>query len=607
MRPGKGCESCRERHLKCVTEAGSKTCTRCLEADRECLFGPKFRFKQVAYVDAGSNGGRKQELTYEKNQVWVNTRKHFSFILEDGSGLEYGIPEDYSVQAKPANEPPQTNPSVVVDLSRRSAPINGMLAGEQSPQALTDSLWRPQRLPSVSESICKPFTSVDTPRSADAPGSSTGTPHPQIAITAPPDFASPASIDELTRRHEDNAYPVSTPSSVPFPVGSTDGKSPASLPTPGSIPKPNLSRREAYLVQHFINKIGPWMDVCDLSCHMTHELPRRAMQKPMVLYSLLAVSSRHLAIATNQPEPAEASFYHGQCLKLVIEQLSGPESSYDDSLLATTVCLRIYEEIEHVSDEYLHLHGTSRLLRAIPSFAYSGGLGEAACWQSLRQDIYVSVTKGVPPNFLLEDFEQSSAFTFRDDGACANIIILLFAKILRLTHGDKDKATLVAWNRLALDIEAWNDRRLRLFQPIYYEDMDITQGRPFPVVHMISPPQVAALQYYHACKAYMLLYKPTGDSVSGFCAAKRIRALEREVSYQLAAIIGLAESNPFVENANFTAHHLLRVAGYCITNPVQRISILDFLERIEKIMGWSTRKTFDLLKSQWQDLDDPED
>lgn len=79
------------------------------------------------------------------------------------------------------------------------------------------------------------------------------------------------------------------------------------------------------------------------------------------------------------------------------------------------------------------------------------------------------------------------------------------------------------------------------------------------------------------------------------------------MAYQLSAIIGLAESNPFVENANFTAHHLLRVGGYCVTNPMQRDSIIDFLERVEKIMGWSTRSTVDLLKDQWADLDNAED
>lgn len=77
MRPGKGCESCRERHVKCLTEKGRSACTRCLGGNRVCQFAPKFRFKEVAYVDLGSHGSRsRQSLTYGKHQVWVNTRKN---------------------------------------------------------------------------------------------------------------------------------------------------------------------------------------------------------------------------------------------------------------------------------------------------------------------------------------------------------------------------------------------------------------------------------------------------------------------------------------------------------------------------------------------------
>ena len=82
---------------------------------------------------------------------------------------------------------------------------------------------------------------------------------------------------------------------------------------------------------------------------------------------------------------------------------------------------------------------------------------------------------------------------------------------------------------------------------------------------------------------------------------------QRDVTFHLAAIIGLAESNPFVENANFTAIHLLRVAGYCITNVSQRKHVLSFLKQVEKVMGWSTAPTRTVLEEQWNDLDYPND
>ncbi|GIZ47553.1 hypothetical protein CKM354_001064100 [Cercospora kikuchii] len=619
MRPGKGCEECRTRHIKCVVEKGSEACTRCLESDRACHFGPKYRFKQVAHVDSGFNGVRaRQELNFGEEQVWVNTRKRLSFILEDGNGLEYGVPDGES--AKSATSAVHVPSPVVEESPGRAVPITGLLISEDTSASTQSGQPNLYGLASQAEGDARSI--IQEARPSTAPLSMTwdhlqdyssyrdsGTPRSATAATYPLDFSSPSSIAELQRRHEDGPGVTSTPTLAAYPVGNASGASPISLATPGTLTQPSLSRREAYLVQHFINKIGPWIDVCDAQMHFTHGLPRQAMSRPMVLYAILALASRHLGIMSGQSEePAEAAFYHGQCLKFVIEQLQGPEALYDDSLLASVVCLRIYEEINFTNDQAHHLAGTDRLMRAIPTFAISGGLGEAACWQSLRQDIYMSMTRSKPPSFNLENFELSSVFTFRDDGACANVVILLFAKVLRLTYTESEQNNIAAWKRMAQDIEAWNDRRLRLFQPIYYEDLDVTQNRPFPIIHCITPPQVAALQYFNACQVFLRLFGPqTEPASSGFHASKRRRALEREVTFHLAAIVGLAEHNPFVENARFTAAHLLRVGGYCIENPLQRTRVIQFLDQVEESMGWMTSHTVALLKEQWQDLDGPKD
>ncbi|EME43115.1 hypothetical protein DOTSEDRAFT_132735 [Dothistroma septosporum NZE10] len=569
MRPGKGCASCRERHLKCHTKTGSAKCTRCLEADRECTFAPKYRFRPVAHVDGSTPGDSRLQLRHSKDQPWVSTRKR----------------------------------------CLRGAPISGLLLSPSTPPEARLNYGAA----SIEHMLIHDVHDADNsraPRRAPRGSSvrSSATPPPEArTIRTLPDHSCPASIDELTRRHEDHLDAATPDFLALVPTGSKDGASTTSLPTPGLVPNLNLSRREGDLLQHFINKVGPWFDVCDLSNSFQYELPRRAMHRPMVLYAILALTSRHLAVLSSNPEPAEASYYHGQCLRLVIDQLSGPESLYDDNLLSTVVCLRVYEEIEHANDEQHHLHGTGRLLRAIPQIAHSGGLGEAACWQALRQDIYISLTRSVAPSFQLELFDQSSAFTFRDDGSCANIVVLLFAKILRLAYSTEEQSNSRGWALLKLDVEAWNARRCRLFQPIYYEDFDVAEKRPTPIIHMISPPQVAAMQYYHACRLVLLMNAPEPEQLTGFSAAKRRRTLERDVTVHLVAIVGLAESNPFVENANLTATHLLRVAGYCITNSLQRGHVLQFLKQVEKVMGWSTAPTVATLKEQWNDLDGPND
>ena len=195
----------------------------------------------------------------------------------------------------------------------------------------------------------------------------------------------------------------------------------------------------------------------------------------------------------------EASFYHGKCLGLVIEALSASETAYDDNLLSTVVLLRVYEEIDQVTDEYLNLRGMGRLLSAIPTFAHSGGLAEAACWQSQRQDIFVSLITCQSPTLNLESYERSSAFTFRDEGACANVIILLFAKILEVIYSTKACQDVDLWTLLKADVERWNERRTRLFQPIYDEELDMDEGRPFPIICLLSPPQGNPSSLHEQC------------------------------------------------------------------------------------------------------------
>jgi hypothetical protein len=205
----------------------------------------------------------------------------------------------------------------------------------------------------------------------------------------------------------------------------------------------------------------------------------------MLLYSVLAVSSRHQA--NGEDQVVEASDYHARCLELVIQALCQPDSCYDDTLLATIVCLRFYEEFDSGADSFLHLSGVARLLRAIPHFSHSGGLAEAASWQALRQDIYASLVNKQSPSFELENYNKSGVFDREDFGAAANVIILLFAKILRYLYSSGPYSTLVVWEKLENAVEHWNFQRA--FQPSFYQNVQNASEQAFPIICMISSPQ----------------------------------------------------------------------------------------------------------------------
>ena len=97
---------------------------------------------------------------------------------------------------------------------------------------------------------------------------------------------------------------------------------------------------------------------------------------------------------------------------------------------------------------------------------------------------------------------------------------------------------------------------------------------------------------------------------------------QRGLITALGNVVGLADSNTWVENANFTAHHMLMnsshplflqnregheltvmAGGYHISNKEQREYSISFLRRVQRVMGFQTQSTIALLESQWRDLD----
>lgn len=283
--------------------------------------------------------------------------------------------------------------------------------------------------------------------------------------------------------------------------------------SPGSNTSSKLTSREAYLMRSFISTIAPWVsitedevtnhflkkkkknsnthtntpqaDICDMHSHFANEVPRRALQVPMVMKSLLALSARHDAIMSGSSD-LESSEYHGQCLELLIAALARAEASYDDNMLITVVILRVYEELENSTDEKYHLLGSNRLLNTMSKSAYSGGLAEAVSWQFLRQAIYASVVQCQPLSLDLNNYKLSGVFHRRDDAAYANIIIFHCARVIQLCGTDfVDEAS---WYGVSNSVEQWYRAKPISWQPLRYRNADADGNRPFPEVWMMSPP-----------------------------------------------------------------------------------------------------------------------
>ncbi|KAH0343701.1 hypothetical protein KCU83_g8695, partial [Aureobasidium melanogenum] len=477
MRASKGCQACRTRHTKCTKKKDQSVCTRCQENNQECIFDSKWRFKHVAHVDTASQGIRSRtRLAYDADQPWVSSRKIAKFVLENGDAMDIDVLEAFDCQDNDENADERA--LIEPDMDVYETQIDNFTTSAAQDPSMNGLVNPPTNLQRTEDSFANQASTVLKPDSGDRPSTDlqdSDCPPPLLFEYGDPD-TDPVndSLENLELgpercSFEDLNSGISPTRALENPVCFTAC----------------LSHREVLLMQHFIHKLSPWLDVCDITARFANEVPVRAMNSPMLLYAVLAISAGHQA--GSDEDRHEASEYHGKCLELVIPALSQPERCFDDILLATIVCLRCYEEFNTQADDYLHLNGTARLLSAIPHFSHSGGLAESASWQALRQDIYVSLIQKQPPTFELDNYDKSSVFNSLDFGAAANVIILLFAKILRCLYSSECNNNYTVWQGLEVAVDQWNVQRV--FQPSYYQDAQAESGKPFPTICMISAPQ----------------------------------------------------------------------------------------------------------------------
>lgn len=97
------------------------------------------------------------------------------------------------------------------------------------------------------------------------------------------------------------------------------------------------------------------------------------------------------------------------------------------------------------------------MLNTASTFAAQGGLGEAASWIVLRQDIYVSLTQWKPLRISLESYKSSSAFTDTHDASWANRAIFLCGQVLDYAlHADSQLDTQI-WTSLHENLLHWHE------------------------------------------------------------------------------------------------------------------------------------------------------
>ena len=365
-----------------------------------------------------------------------------------------------------------------------------------------------------------------------------------------------------------------------------------------------LTSQEAFLLQLYRNKMGTWMDSTDSERRMAVEVPVRALKNPILMYAILAYSSRHLARVADF-DGSVSDGYYIKCLELLIPALNRDVGD-DAELLAATCILRLFEQItvrhSPMTDQESHLMGSSAFISTQESCANRGGLLEAVFWLFIREDIYAALCNQRPLKADVWSCNVEINFDSGEINCCkwANWAVWLAAETVTFSFGpggDDKAAALADWERLWSRTDEWRLKKPLAFAPIFVQDRDTSSGKYFPQIYHSQIWHVVGWQYYHLAKMLLLAHKPARDRV-GLRFWRDLQSLQDEVVRHFRALVGLCLCSGQVAPRYQVCMGVL-ACGSWLTDANEQKELLHLLERCDSENAWPTATMINDLKEEW--------
>ncbi|KAK6387103.1 hypothetical protein LTS17_000369 [Exophiala oligosperma] len=404
----------------------------------------------------------------------------------------------------------------------------------------------------------------------------------------------------------------------------------------------------ACLMRYYIDQLAGWFDVGDPGQHFALTVPQRARRCPPLLNAIFTAASRHLVnnadyksadglvkynnVPLPKLTPETAVKYHNACIAYLIKLSNDPEYVRDENLLAATVILRYYEEIDTTfmssdsetflrpfqvfvnaqSSPYSHILGTGQNPEYLrPGMAagiyenmmsYLRSFQHAVFRNALRQEITTSFLRQRPIRLplehwtILQGFDEVEDFVWADRHLfhCAKVMQYCFEDSVTLPH----MAQVERWNTLKHFETQWEQVKPLSFAPIHYQEPDRSKGECFPHIWHMAEIHVTGLLYLELAKILLTAFNPNRPRLGhgSSTAEKRFVSDSRE---SLIRICGMAMSNPLSKPALVQAYMAVAVCGGHVTDPVEQKALLKVIDRLNQDHGWPIAKTVFELKKEW--------
>ncbi|RDW80367.1 hypothetical protein BP5796_05065 [Coleophoma crateriformis] len=388
---------------------------------------------------------------------------------------------------------------------------------------------------------------------------------------------------------------------------------------PISVIGPKLDEQEACLLRYFIENLARWFDLCDPDNHFATVVPQRAISCPPLLYAIFTASARHLCRLPQHKVNGEVVYlgrrlphlhketaieYHNKCIEHLVSLSSNADAVFDQNLLAASVILRFYEEVDapfNGGDFETGLRGTQVFIDAqvdvSDTSVHDTGLRRAAIRVAYRQEIVMAFTTQRSFRFPTKWSEDYRSLIPADDYTWAHRAVVHCADVLKYCFGEhrvinEDYDELLQYHR------AWSQLRPQGFNPIFESELGTSGRDGYPEIWLFSDCHVIGIQHHDLAKILLTVYDPRLPRL-GPSQRRAARKIEAELKSIVRRVCGIALSNRSTLPAMNTACMAIALCGDQFSDPHDQQVLLDILHHTDYDNAWPTGEIQEKLKESW--------
>lgn len=295
---------------------------------------------------------------------------------------------------------------------------------------------------------------------------------------------------------------------------------------------------------------------------------------------------------------AVEEMYQSRAIGLLIPLLSTHSEPWrDETLLATTVILRMSEQFSEVRDDAQHhlkgafsLFGTSENNRWSP---FQADVRGTAFWIYLRESIRICFLYEQGCQFdmgLIED----ETFEYGPDEAWANRMTYLLARTCNACWGEFQLEKAEEMTRLLFLIESWRDCLPESFQPwCSCESKDV-----FPTVRFSSTWHVIGWQQHYTAKVMLAFYAKPQDIGANYLVLNQY--MQSEVLGPARQLCGVCFSCEDI-GSEINGSHLIAWCGQFFSAKDERCALMTKLNSFMEKTTWPNRTCSERLQRIWKD------